>query len=181
MKKAFWICLVVYLVGVALMLAFAPSYYNLRVVLDPIGLIAIILGVLLLGRWLLANGNSLFNARPKNDLQQNVIADASISQEQASGRAVKHDAAGDPSSSRPEASVQFVAVDKRLIGVGVGAIGAFFIASGFQTNSQNWAGQVCYLSSAQGVCLHPEWIAVGAGLLGLALYLWTLHKPSPRL
>jgi len=60
---------------------------------------------------------------------------------------------------------------KRLIAVAVTAVGAFFLASGFQSPLINWAGQYC--GPAVSPCIHPEWIAVGVGLIGLAVYLCT--------
>jgi hypothetical protein len=66
--------------------------------------------------------------------------------------------------------------DQRLWAVVIAAVASFFIASGFQTDYANWAGQTCYLAIKGSTCLHPEWIAIGAGLFGLAAYLWLLER-----
>jgi hypothetical protein len=53
LKTAFWIMLVCYFVGVAVVLAVGPALWNFRAfVLDPLGTIAILLGVFLLVRWI---------------------------------------------------------------------------------------------------------------------------------
>jgi hypothetical protein len=67
-------------------------------------------------------------------------------------------------------------MDKRLIAVALAAVGAFFVASAYQggearRQTVNFFGQFC--SNEEG-CWHPEWIAVGVGFVGLAVYLWTL-------
>jgi hypothetical protein len=67
---------------------------------------------------------------------------------------------------------------KRIIAIVVGAVGVFFVASGFQHHSNigaNWFGQYC---GGDSLCLHPEWIGIGAGLIGLAIYLWQQRGSS---
>jgi len=57
-----------------------------------------------------------------------------------------------------------------LLAIGTGIVGVFFLTSGFQTFGYNWAEQQCQVLG--GVCIHPEWLAVGAGLVALAAFLW---------
>jgi hypothetical protein len=63
-----------------------------------------------------------------------------------------------------------------LLAIGIGLVGVFFLASGFQAypGDFNWFGQFCYT----GVCIHPEWIAIGAGLIGGALVVFFVLKPE---
>ena len=159
MAKAFWICLTIFLVG-GLISFITPagqlpvavdSYFK---VLATVGVITVLLGVVLLGRWAFAGVGTMFNE-------------------------VRAQAGALPVANALNKGRSFaLAIDKRLIAVAVAAVGAFFFASGFQSGGRNlgrnWAGQFCAMDST---CVHPEWIAVGVGLVGLAVYLWTLHKP----
>jgi hypothetical protein len=47
----------------------------------------------------------------------------------------------------------------------VAGAGIVFLASAVQTFGTNWLGQVC---PYPGPCFHPEWLAVGIGLLAAA-------------
>lgn len=55
---------------------------------------------------------------------------------------------------------------QRIVGSCVlAALGAFFAGSVLQEQySVNWFGQFCP-SGGSDYCIHPEWLAVGAGLL----------------
>jgi hypothetical protein len=48
--------------------------------------------------------------------------------------------------------------------------GVFFFASGLQTLGLNWAGQSC--GKMEGICINPEWMAVGAGCFMIAYFMW---------
>jgi hypothetical protein len=163
MKNAFWICLVIYLVGLAVVLGNRGDHSevidNLRSIIDISGGIALVLGAVLLGRRYFANANS----------QNEASAQA--------GMPSRQPLADGLTNLRGHFSA--LSIDKRLIAVGVAGLGAFFVASGFQTEFQNWAGQECriYLGM-RSFCFHPEWVAVGIGLVGLAVYLWALHRGS---
>lgn len=159
MKKAFWICAVLWIVGGLLTGPLGPwsnsdglstaDIYRANaheVFVTGFGSLTIVLGLLLLWR------------RYSSGLTEGLVKLRS--------------SPSDEGSTKPPSAM---AIDKRLIAVAVAAAGAFFIASGFQTALENWAGQRCY----PGPCFHPEWIAVGVGLVGFAVYLWTLHKQSP--
>ena len=61
---------------------------------------------------------------------------------------------------------------KRLISVAVAGLGAFFLGGGLLAGDYSWTG-FCTNASEGGLCLNPEWIALGVGLIGLAVYLWT--------
>jgi hypothetical protein len=69
-----------------------------------------------------------------------------------------------------------VVVAHIVLAIAIGIVGVFFFASGFQSAlSFNWFGQMC----TTGLCIHPEWIAIGAGLIacGVAVF-FLLRKPS---
>jgi len=63
-----------------------------------------------------------------------------------------------------------------VLAIAIAVVGVFFLASGFQAypGDFNWFGQFCYT----GVCIHPEWIAIGAGLVGGALVVFFVLKPE---
>ncbi|HZL41320.1 MAG TPA: hypothetical protein VFC45_13705 [Pseudolabrys sp.] len=54
--------------------------------------------------------------------------------------------------------------------IAVGVVGIFFLASGFQTVGTNMFGQFCPGTLAG--CWHPEWIAIGSGLMVVCFILW---------
>jgi divalent metal cation (Fe/Co/Zn/Cd) transporter len=58
----------------------------------------------------------------------------------------------------------------------IGVVGVFILASGFHAypGDFNWFGQFCYT----GVCIHPEWIAIGAGLIACAVVVFVVLKPE---
>ena len=56
----------------------------------------------------------------------------------------------------------------------VGIVGVIFLVNGFRAGPEDssW-GQFCNT----GVCIHPEWIVIGAGLITFALAVFVL-KPQ---
>jgi divalent metal cation (Fe/Co/Zn/Cd) transporter len=60
----------------------------------------------------------------------------------------------------------------------IGVVGVFVLASGFGAypGDFNWFGQFCYA----GVCIHPEWIAIGAGLIACAVVVFVVLKPERK-
>jgi hypothetical protein len=52
--------------------------------------------------------------------------------------------------------------------VGAIGVGAFFLASGFQTPGTNWADQMCGFQ----LCIRPEWISVGVAAFVTAYFIW---------
>jgi hypothetical protein len=61
-------------------------------------------------------------------------------------------------------------MDKGIIAILMAVAGVFFFASGFQSAyTENWAGQRCGVE----MCIRPEWIAIGFGLVAFAFYQWT--------
>jgi hypothetical protein len=63
-----------------------------------------------------------------------------------------------------------------FLAIVIGVVGIFFLASGFQTSPEDfsWFRRFCYT----GVCIHPEWIAVGAGLIAGAFVVFLVLKPE---
>ena len=64
--------------------------------------------------------------------------------------------------------------------VALAGIGAFLVATGFQTADYNWAGQWCGMAAAYAkTCIHPEWIALGsAGLVAAAILFFKWPENS---
>ena len=58
----------------------------------------------------------------------------------------------------------------------LGVFGIFLLVSGFQVSPGDfrWFGAFCY----SGVCIHPEWIAIGVGLIAGALFVLFVLRPE---
>lgn len=59
---------------------------------------------------------------------------------------------------------------KTLLTIAIGAVVVFFVAIGVQGSlGFNWFGQFC---GSREICVHPEWIAIGAAFLAVAYLIF---------
>jgi hypothetical protein len=60
----------------------------------------------------------------------------------------------------------------------LGVFGIFLLVSGFQASPGDFRrfGAFCY----SGVCIHPEWIAIGVGLIAGALFVFFVLRPERK-
>jgi hypothetical protein len=72
-----------------------------------------------------------------------------------------------------------VIVAKIVLAIAIGIVGVFFLANGFQASpgDHNWFGQSCWA----GLCIHPEWIAIGAGLIACGVAVWKGLVSTPSI
>jgi len=60
---------------------------------------------------------------------------------------------------------------KTLLTIAIGAGGVFLVASDIHQSRLgfNWFGQFC---GSREICVHPEWIAIGAAILYVAYLIF---------